>query len=102
MRFPLVLGIIRLSNGSKQGRIIMANSKRPEETQTMIEGIAKLMWILLSGAFIFGAWSSTLEFRTQDHSDRIVSLESRWDKNQEKIIDVLGRIDERLKSLERR
>jgi len=68
----------------------------------MLEGVAKVMWILLSGAFVFGAWSATLEFRVQDHSNRVGSLEEKWDKNQEKILDVLGRMDERLKNLEKR
>lgn len=66
----------------------------------MLEGIAKAMWLLLSGAFVFGAWSATLEFRVQDHSNRVGTLEEKWGRNQEKILDILSRMDERLKNLE--
>lgn len=75
----------------------------------MFESVAKAMWILLSGAFVFGAWSATLEVRSQNHSDSIAELKSNqtiltvdYQENQRKLIDVLGRMDERLKNIERR
>lgn len=80
----------------------------PVRSLKLADGVARLMWTLISGAFIFGAWSATLEVRTQQHTDRIAShqnsielITSKYDQNQEKLIDVLGRMDERLKNLER-
>jgi hypothetical protein len=75
----------------------------------MLEGVAKIMWILISGAFIFGAWSATLEFRTQGHADKIevheaklTNLEHEYMEDQKILIDVLGRMDERLKNIEKK
>lgn len=75
----------------------------------MLEGVARVMWILLSGAFIFGAWSTTLEIRTRNqgeaveyHERQIVRFNQEYSGDQRKIIDILGRMDERLKNLERR
>lgn len=73
------------------------------------ETLGNLMLILLSGAFVFGAWSATLEYRVQRHDLDIESHEARLEKmkdkyeaNQEKLVDTLGRIDERLKNIERK
>lgn len=69
----------------------------------------KILWLMISGAFIFGAWSSTLELRSQDHSEmitshseRISSFEKQYQSDQRTLIDILGRMDERLKNIERK
>ena len=74
----------------------------------MAEQVAKLMWTLITGAFIFGAWSATLEVRAQQHGavieqqqKTIENITSKYEFNQERLIDVLGRMDERLKNLEK-
>lgn len=75
----------------------------------MFEGIAKLVAVALGLAFSVGVWSATLEYRVRDQGNhaekvdtRIDRIEDRYSSNQEKLVDVLGRIDERLKNLERR
>lgn len=75
----------------------------------MLEGAAKILWVMVSGAFLFGAWSSTLEIRSQNHSEsltahevRISSIERQYREDQKFLIDVLGRMDERLKNMERK
>lgn len=75
----------------------------------MMESFAKVLWLLLSGAFIFGAWSTTLELRIREqlgvsevHERQIRVFTNEYSADQNKIIDILGRMDERLKNLERR
>lgn len=75
----------------------------------MIESFAKVLWILLSGAFIFGAWSGTHEFRIQTMGSQIESQENDlttvkldYQKDNRLMIEFMGRVDERLKSLERK
>ena len=75
----------------------------------MMDSVGRLLVWMVSGAFIFGAWSSTLEFRTQAHSEKLSShdvkistIEDRYQADQKFLIDVLGRMDERLKNIERK
>lgn len=66
----------------------------------LLENVTRLIWFMVSGAFIFGAWSATLEFRTQDHGDRVGSIEKKYEESQQRVLEVLGRMDERLKNIE--
>ncbi len=75
----------------------------------MLESVAKAMWVLLTGAFVFGAWSATLEVRSQSqeakieaHDAKITSFENEYKDNQRFLIDILGRMDERLKNIEKK
>ncbi len=86
--------------------VLKTPSKRSME---LAESAARIMWTLLVGAFVFGAWSATLEVRTQQHStkierheEEITQITSKYEQNQEKLIDILGRMDERLKALEKK
>lgn len=70
--------------------------------QWIMQNLTKVLWYLLSGAFVFGAWSTTLEMRVRENIDQTKSIESEYQQDQKKLIDILGRMDERLKNLERR
>lgn len=68
----------------------------------MLEGIAKAMWLMIAGAFMFGGWATTLELRAQDHSEQLKEIKNDYQSDQKRIIEILSRLDERLKNLEGR
>jgi hypothetical protein len=74
----------------------------------MLEAITKLLWVLVVGAFAMGGWVTGIQLTVNSHASEIVELKdttSRLDRtlseDQKKIVEILGRMDERLKNIER-
>lgn len=75
----------------------------------MLELASKILWFLLAGAFGLGAWVAGIQLTLNDHSRQLEDTHSRyekldqsWSESQNRMIDILGRMDERLKNIERR
>lgn len=74
----------------------------------MLEVVTKLLWVLVVGAFAMGSWVTGIQLTVNSQASEIVELKdttSRLDRtlseDQKKIVEILGRMDERLKNIER-
>lgn len=74
---------------------------------SLLEFSGKVFWFLLTGAFGMGAWVTGIQLTLNTYSQRIEASEIKIEKMtqvnddfQKRLIEFMGRIDERLKTIE--
>lgn len=67
-----------------------------------MEVLAKMVYVILMGLVIGVGWVTGIQLTVSGHSADLVSLKYTERENERKYIDVLGRIDERLKNIEKK
>lgn len=65
-----------------------------------MELITKFVYFLAVSSFAIGAWVTGIQFTVSAHSKTLERVENSQRDDERKYIDVLGRIDERLKNIE--
>ncbi len=78
--------------------------KTAKLTANWLELTGKVLWFLVLGAFGIGAWVTGIQLSLHAQGDKIEKVEAgirEEGKYKLQLIDVLGRIDERLKNIER-
>lgn len=75
----------------------------------IMEALVKAIWLLIAGAFVIGGWVTSIQFTQNSHTNAISTnqaeiheVKDKYQKNQDKLVDFMGRVDERLKVIEKR
>lgn len=61
-----------------------------------------MVYVVLMGLVIGTGWVTGIQLTVNSNSAEIISLKYSERENERKYIDVLGRIDERLKNIEKK
>lgn len=67
-----------------------------------MELITKFVYFLAVSSFAIGAWVTGIQFTVSAQSKALERVENNQRDDERKYIDVLGRIDERLKNIEKK
>jgi hypothetical protein len=67
-----------------------------------MELVTKFVYFLAVSSFAIGAWVTGIQFTVTAHSETLKQISADQRDDEKKYIDVLGRIDERLKNIERK
>lgn len=67
-----------------------------------MEILAKMVYVILVGLTVGVGWVTGIQLTVNNHSAEIISLKYTERETERKYIDVLGRIDERLKNIEKK
>jgi hypothetical protein len=67
-----------------------------------VELVTKFVYFLAVSSFAIGAWVTGIQFTVTAHSKTLERVQDDQRADEKKYIDVLGRIDERLKNIEKK
>ncbi len=67
-----------------------------------MELVTKFVYFLAVSSFAIGAWVTGIQFTVTAHSKTLERVQDDQRADEKKYIDVLGRIDERLKNIEKK
>ena len=67
-----------------------------------MEVLAKMVYVIIVGLTVAVGWVTGIQLTVNSHSAEISGLKYSEREAERKYIDVLGRIDERLKNIEKK